>query len=65
LEDAGRIVHNSSGFPVETPRRKSISKLRLGEEDSEIGELPPDSSKRNKGKLYVEARRGELVSRIN
>lgn len=55
LEDAGRIVHNNSGFPMETPRRKSISKLRASEEEiSEVGELPPDTSnKRSKGKFYV------------
>jgi hypothetical protein len=56
LEDAGRIVHNSSGFQVETPKRKSISKLRLPEEDaSDVGDLPPESNKRSnsKGKFYI------------
>lgn len=38
LEDAGKIVHNNSGFPIETPRRKSVSKLRMPEEEaSEVG----------------------------
>jgi hypothetical protein len=67
LEDAGRIVpNNSSAFQVETPRRKSVSKLRLPEEEgSEVGELPADSGKRSKGKFYVEARRGEFATKIN
>lgn len=29
LEDAGKIVHNNSGFTTEFPKRKSISKLRF------------------------------------
>jgi hypothetical protein len=67
LEDAGRIVHNSSGFQPETPKRKSISRLRLPEEDaSDVCDLPPESNKRSnsKGKFYIEARRSDLAARI-